>query len=95
MKRLSNRMLSRLLDMCNDVELETQETIQYKDLMKQLELTKKKIESETDRQKKEQLWDRIDEIYVEIYNTQLIKCLVKVISEEVKNYFWINELLTE
>lgn len=67
MRKISKNFLEMLLDRCNDIEFKLQNTEEYKEIMRQLELKRAQIVAEQDPSKRDEMFDDYDEIFMERY----------------------------
>lgn len=79
MRKIYQEVLNWAYDICNDSEIRTQNSDKYIDLTNQLKHLKNSIKQETDKDRMDDIFDQIDELYMDIYNYQLINCIKRLI----------------
>lgn len=91
MRRISDSFRAMLLDACNDVEFKAQQTNEYKEILRQLELKENQLVDEADKAKKRELLREIDEINMDRYNF-VISAVVEMMATQSYMYELENEL---
>lgn len=89
MKRISESFCAMLLDACNDVEFKMQQTNEYKEILRQLELKENQLVDEADKSRKQELLREIDEINMDRYNL-IISAVVEMMA--TKSYMYEREI---